>query len=260
MHQSRVAYFMLSAIFVILSFTFISAQTAERSQLKVKPNVIQTKPQADITKTKIEQLITSLPADRKKTFKTVSTIVAKQLIENMGSSKNDRRKADDARQILAAAMDKTAVITNATDANTLMQNTMYAAMYGVEIDLKQLAAQVSANNQIKKIIREEISNLKDILSDWLDDNSAKVITYRECIKLKDGSYQIEERTRMMSKEQVEVLIDDMENQLATLSDRNEMDNKKLQDAMNKQAQIMQMMSNIMKNMHDTANATIQNLK
>ena len=45
-----------------------------------------------------------------------------------------------------------------------------------------------------------------------------------------------------------------------MSDMSQLDMMKLQDAMNKQAQLMQMMSNIMKMMHDTQMAIIRNIK
>lgn len=45
-----------------------------------------------------------------------------------------------------------------------------------------------------------------------------------------------------------------------MGDMNQMDMLKLQEAMNKQAQLMQMMSNIQKMFNDTAMAIIRNLK
>jgi hypothetical protein len=49
-------------------------------------------------------------------------------------------------------------------------------------------------------------------------------------------------------------------ELQGMSDMSQLDMMKLQDAMNKQAQLMQMMSNIMKMMHDTQMAIIRNIK
>ena len=260
MYKNRAIYVILTGLFIIFSFTFLNAQTENKANIKSRPQVLQTKPQPDIQKAQAEQFIKSLPDDRQKTFKAVSSILGKQLMENMKSTKSDQLKEDDTRQILKAAMDKTAIITNATDAEILMQNTMYASMYGIKEELNQIAVQVSTSNHVKAILREEIALLKDLLSDWPDDGSVQEITYRECVKLSDGSYEIIETTRVMSKRQVEKLIENMETQLNTIADMNQMDMLALQDAMNKQAQLMQMMSNIMKQMHDTANAIIRNLK
>jgi hypothetical protein len=49
-------------------------------------------------------------------------------------------------------------------------------------------------------------------------------------------------------------------ELQGMSDVSQLDMMKLQDAMNKQAQLMQMMSNLMKMMHDTQMAIIRNIK
>ncbi len=49
-------------------------------------------------------------------------------------------------------------------------------------------------------------------------------------------------------------------ELQGMSDMSQLDMLKLQDAMNKQAQLMQMMSNLMKMMHDTQMAIIRNIK
>jgi hypothetical protein len=246
---------------LILLFGCISllAQT-NRANIKASPQVLQTKPQTDIHKIQTKQLIASLPSDRQKTFKTVSAIGAKQLIENFQSDKSDIRKEDDARQIITAVMDKTAIITNAANEKALIQNTMLAANYGLQANVNQIAAKVATSNQIKSILREEITMLMDILSDWFDDGSAKKITYNSCIKIADDRYEIVEKTEVMSKEQAEALIEKMDSQLEALSDMSQQLQLQLQDAMNKQQQAMQMISNIMKTMHDTAKAIIQNMK
>ena len=49
-------------------------------------------------------------------------------------------------------------------------------------------------------------------------------------------------------------------ELQEISDMSQLDMMKLQDAMQKEAQLMQMMSNMMKAMHDTSMAIIRNMK
>ena len=111
-----------------------------------------------------------------------------------------------------------------------------------------------------QIIQEEITALTDLSSGWTDEPIIQEVNYRSCTKLSDGRYEIANKVVVMSKEQVDTLIDEMENQLNTLADKNQMDMLALQDAQNQQAQLMQMMSNIQKSMHDTATAIIRNLK
>ena len=260
MFKNRIVLFAVLAPVLLFSCTLIFAQTTDRTAIKSTPLIQQTKPQTDVQKAQIEQLITSLPKDRQKTFKAVSSIIAKQLVENMQSDKSDRRKEDDARQILTAGMDKTAIITNPADEKVLMQNTNFAVSYGLQKNVNQQTAKVATNNEIKQILREEILTLKDMLADWPDDGIVQKVTYNSCVKLSDDRYEIDEITEVMSKDHVEALIQKMEDQLASLTEMSQTDMLELQDAMNKQAQLMQMMSNIMKNMHDTAKAIIQNLK
>lgn len=256
MYQSRTVNFILSGLLVIFNSAFIYAQKAD----KANPQLLQTRPQTDVLKAQAEQLVKSLSSDRQKTFKALSAIMAKQLTENMLSDKSDSRKEEDIRQILAAGMDKTAIITNAVDENTLIKNTMYAAMYGIEANLNKIAAEVSTEQHIDKIIREEIANLKDILTDWPDAGRVREVTYRNCVKLKDGSYEIVETTKVLSKDQAETLLAELEDQLETLGEQTQMDNHELQDAMGKQAQMIQLISVVMKSMNDTAKAIIQNMK
>jgi hypothetical protein len=45
-----------------------------------------------------------------------------------------------------------------------------------------------------------------------------------------------------------------------MGDQNQMMQLQLQDAMNKQSQMMQTLSNIMKSMHDTQKAIIRNMR
>ena len=56
------------------------------------------------------------------------------------------------------------------------------------------------------------------------------------------------------------LMGDLQKESNLLADMNDLDRMQLQDAMNKQQQAMQMLSNIMKNAHDTLKAIIQNMR
>jgi hypothetical protein len=260
MHKSRAIYFILTGLFVIFSCTFIHAQTTDRANIKSKPQMLQTNPQMDIQKKQAEELIKSLPRDRQKTFKAVSTIMTNQLIENLQSNKSEAQKEDDAIKIIAAGMEKTAIITNAANEQALIQNTQSALIYASEATVRQASVKVETINHIKQVMQEEITALKDLLTDWADDPIVQEVNYRSCIKLSDGRYEIVEKTVVISKEQVEALIADLENQLDTMADMSQELQHHLQDTMNKQSKIMQIMSNIMKNMHDTAKAIIHNMR
>ncbi len=127
----------------------------------------------------------------------------------------------------------------------------------IEDDVDNAANKVAQNNEAAAVLREEIAMLRDEVLDWPDDGSTREITYRELIA---PDLVTVEKTEVMTKEQAKALIAKMESQLATLADTSQQDMMKLQDAMNKQAQLMQMMSNLMKMFHDTASAIVRNLK
>ena len=260
MFNNRIIYFIAMSLLLLFIGTFIFAQTKDKANIKATPLVLQTKPQTDLQKAEIDQLIKSLPKKRQKTFKAVSAIMAKQLLENMQSNKDKRTKENDALEIVSAGMEKTAIITNAIDDQTLIQQTQAAVSYGLQVFVFQLEVKLAANNHIKEILREEITALKDIIYDWSGEIIVREVTYRSYIQLADGSYEIVEKTSVMSQEQVIALIEEMEVMLASLGEDSEELMLRLQDAMNEQARVMQILSNIMKNMHDTAKAIIQNLK
>jgi hypothetical protein len=55
-------------------------------------------------------------------------------------------------------------------------------------------------------------------------------------------------------------LDELEKEFTAITDDAQLATLQLQDAMNKQAQAMQMMSNIMKMMHDTTATIVKNMK
>jgi hypothetical protein len=259
MYKCRAVYVILTGLFVMCNCLFIYAQTAEGANLKARPQLLQSKPQTDIQKAQTEALIKSLPKDRQKTFKAVSSIMANQLIESFKSNKPENLIQDDAMKIVAAGMEKTAIITNTRDADVLVKNTMMAINHGFQVSILELSVKIESSQHIFSILREEIVALQDVVAEWPENNSIRELTYRECSKLPDGSYEIVERTRVMSKEQVIALIEKMKNQLSTLGDDSQLANIDLQNMLQKQQQTIQMLSNISKVLHDTALAVIRKI-
>jgi hypothetical protein len=67
-------------------------------------------------------------------------------------------------------------------------------------------------------------------------------------------------SKVMTKSEAEALLKRLEAELAAQASDSDMMSLKLQDAMQKRQQVVQMLSNIMKAMHDTTQAIINNLK
>ena len=73
----------------------------------------------------------------------------------------------------------------------------------------QQAQSINNINYIKAALREEITMLRDILTDWLE-GSPEEITYRLPVRQSDGSWKLIHYTQTMTKTQVENLIDNLE--------------------------------------------------
>jgi len=139
-------------------------------------------------------------------------------------------------------------------------NALEAELSAVNKDLAKFTAQVEAIIELKSAVREEISCLQEELMNWPDDGSTREITYSDWIQNADGSFTETQYTKTMTKAEVENLVEKLEALLETMGDQSQMDMLKLQDAMNAQAQLMQMISNLSKMFHDTAMAIVRNLK
>ncbi len=206
------------------------------------------------------RLMSSLPAKKRVAFKAIGRTMAKQLAYYLKNKKGGSRLKKIDREIIAKGMRKITTITSPKNKKDLFTHTKLAVYNGLQENLHKLSNKVININKIKAILREEISMLKDVLSSWPENVQHQKITYRTCSKQRDGRYKVIERTEALTKESAKYLIKKMEDQLAGLRHSSKKNKIALQEAMNKQAQLMQMMSNIQKVMNDTAMAIINNLK
>lgn len=103
-------------------------------------------------------------------------------------------------------------------------------------------------------IRNEVKRLKKQKQVPANDPGLKA-----AIELAD---KIDDYTRRLesSEKDTASIENDVENQMQTMADMSQQLSLQLQDAMNKQQQAMQTMSNIMKAQHDTLASIIRNLK
>ena len=122
--------------------------------------------------------------------------------------------------------------------------------------ISEIANKIANNNKARAEIREEILMLKDYLNDWPTDGETRTITWTEWSE----NYVPFEYTATLTKEGVKNLISNMENQLNRFTDIMYDLNLQLQEAMTEQAEVMQMMSSVMKTQHDTLKAIIRNLR
>ena len=208
----------------------------------------------------IKRLNPTLSLKQHASLKANGRRMSKELLAALNKNREGRNIQNNVRRIVFTGMEKTAYITAPKDEETLVTQTMLAIDQGNRENLHEIANKIQRNASLKAQLREEISMLRDELAEWPNNDETRTLTYLKLVQQADGSYKMIEVTQTVTKSQVESLLEQMTMQLETISDMTQMDMLNLQDAMNKQAQLMQMMSNIMKMFHDTAKSIIQNLR
>lgn len=164
---------------------------------------------------------------------------------------NDARRAAKRRKkkfaVSAKRLRPHVVAIGSKNANALAAASMIGAAEQAEKGVIATAKALQRNLDRKKKLRSNISELRDIIT--------------------EGSFPIRfsygspaKTVQLTSKAQAESLMHKLESELETITDMSQQMQLQLQDAMNKQQQAMQILSNIMKNQHDTLKAIIQNMR
>lgn len=112
------------------------------------------------------------------------------------------------------------------------------------------AIMLQSNQDVRTALRVDIAEVRDAITE--DQWPVEV-----AVTNADGE---EVLVTLTNKEEGEALLQALETRLQTMSDTGQQLQLQLQDAMNKQQQAMQILSNIMKNQHDTLKAIIQNMR
>ncbi|MEE8547449.1 MAG: hypothetical protein V3S63_05020 [bacterium] len=122
---------------------------------------------------------------------------------------------------------------------------------------------------LKKLLADLNKNLREVMQELATVNSlmrdARSLDQQKRVDRYRGNQlanQLEQRRTTLGKKKTALAakakrVDD---KLGTMVDMSQLFMLELQNAMNKQAQLMLMISNIMKNSHDTAQAVIRNIK
>lgn len=166
---------------------------------------------------------------------------------------------DQASEQVMPYVRRCAEITGAQTTEQLTMNSMMMGYMGVESELIGYAQKMNYNNQMKETLREEAMMMRDQLSDWPDGESRE-ISYQTIEKQDDGSYVIVEKKETMTKEGAENLMKSLEEHINTVSDFSQLDMIDLQNTVQKEQQLMTMMSSMLKTIHDSAKGILQNLK
>lgn len=143
-----------------------------------------------------------------------------------------------------------------SDATTTL---MAFSMGGIEGQLTGLAKQVQGGNGAKRDLRESMTELREEISDP-DARWPQEFTWNEYSTDSDGKMTSTEKSGSLTKAEAEALVDTLDGQLSTIGEQSALWQFDLQSAMQKQSEIMNIMTAILKQMHDTMSATIRNVK
>jgi hypothetical protein len=130
---------------------------------------------------------------------------------------------------------KPKVQSAATDVNALAFTVMMEAAKSAQDDLKAIMAKVTAINSQKKKLRELIKEKQT------------------------GNLDFEATFQVMAVG-MDALIDQMKNDLDSMTEMGEMESLRLQMAMDRLSKMMSTLSNLLKKISDTASQITQNLK
>ncbi|MFW9941602.1 MAG: hypothetical protein ACFFFT_11220 [Candidatus Thorarchaeota archaeon] len=147
-----------------------------------------------------------------------------------------------------------------------------------QLSIAQKTKPIYAKNELKDIgiMVSQLEKPEIIMNSWtnyiereaktgktLDLNSLIQDVFLEANLERNRQLEIQMAEVMQKCENIEKIKEEMaklEEQLNTLDEMTQMDLLKLQQAMEKQQQYLQMIASVMKSMHDTAKSIIQNLR
>lgn len=125
-------------------------------------------------------------------------------------------------------------------------------MVMAQIELAQRALKVTILSEYRQGLRRAIAELRLAIADDQWPFSLELMAFDSSGN--NGSVVLRNRADAM------LLLQKLEADLSAASDMAQLAQIDLQDAMQRQQQVTQMISNIMKSQHDTMKSTIQNLK
>lgn len=130
-------------------------------------------------------------------------------------------------------------INNSPDIDALIQLIMFEISKDASNDLKEMLEKMQEINRKKQAIREERRKQNERLNTCLAENAR--CSKREIRKLMDA-------------------IEQLQNDLDSMSEMGEMESLRLQMAMDRMSKMMSTLSNILKKISDTAQSIVQNIK
>ncbi len=252
--------FLTYSILLAFAMTFVLPAVAEQRQIKESPQLrIQgvqprlvlrpVKTDADAVKALVQRQAI-LPRTLRRSERNMLNAIVRDISSNNlgGAVKRWRR--------LVMQLAKT---NRSMDINILIQWTLRQAYHQGNKELQLYAQKVSYLNQLKKILREEIAEMRERATNLASGGTAK-INMITLIFQQRAIPRISRAWQTPGKNALENYIQQLEGYLASVGDMMQLAQLQLQDNMNRQSQAVQVLSAIMKSFHDMAKAIINNLR
>lgn len=148
--------------------------------------------------------------------------------------------------------------TEPKDINAIIQFVLREAYLESLQDLQAFSDKVKYFNELKKAVRDELSKIRKALAEHKRGRRIQKITIKHISLTNERIITRPGRVISTAKE-FEDYIKKLEEQLSTIGDDAQLANIDLQNALQKQQQLIQMMSQMSKILHDTAMAAIRKI-
>jgi hypothetical protein len=146
------------------------------------------------------------------------------------------------------------------DVEALVAHVLRLAYLETSADLREQAKKVAFYNEMKRQTRQHLQEVRGRLAARATKNDTiSVQTLAIASKTTAKKPVVRGKAQVMTEIRAVEYMRDLEDELSTIDDDAQLANVDLQNALQKQQQTLQMMSNISKSLHDTAQSIIKKL-
>jgi hypothetical protein len=134
-------------------------------------------------------------------------------------------------------------------------------LYGSEQNLKDFFNKVRSEQGVATELKEDIAELEEMLIDWPENGGSEQFDYRDVRFNDDGSITVVgHEGSFLTRAEAEALLNKLKAKVETLGQFENRDMMQLQWMVNRYQQSMTILTNILKNKHDTHKAIIANVR
>lgn len=145
------------------------------------------------------------------------------------------------------------------EASDAMTGIMFTALEGYNDDLRGLSTTLKENLGYAEELRTQMTELRDMVSDW-PEGETQEYSWIEVTRDSAGNLHVEEHTKELTQKDAEELMNKLDSQKTSLTDLTDLQRHDLQHLYQKKQQATQLISNLMKSMHDTLSSIIRNMR